>query len=192
MLTFGKISALLVFVGVVPYIWQTITGKVRPERASWFVWFALGFIALWGQAVAGGHDSLWLTISQTALTGIVFVLSIFRGVGGFTKFDLKCLALAALGVVIWRISSQPGIAILGVIFADAMGTIPTARKAYFDPDSEASFSWGIDVLSGAFGVLAVGSLDPILLAYPVYFTLSVGTVFVMIMLGHRRQNRLVE
>lgn len=186
-MTLGQISGLLLLIGGSTYIWQTLTGKVRPERATWFVYFTLGMISLWGQRAAGGTDSLWLTISQNLMTGIIFIISIFRGVGGLTKFDFKCLGLATLGVLLWALSRQPAVAILGVVFADAMGTLPTIRKAYKDPESESLFSWGIDIPAALLGVLSVGTLNIALLLYPGYLVVSISAVFVAILLGYKQK-----
>lgn len=184
--TLGQWSAIVAVAGVLPYYFQIFFKGVKPERASWFIWTVLQLIAFASQKDAGGTDSLWLVIGQLVVTTTVFLIAIPKGVGGFTKFDLKCLALAGVGIVLWKLANQPALAITFVVFADAMGALPTVRKALKEPETESRITFGSGVVAGVLALLAVGSLDPVLLAYPLYITLANAAVVAACQIGYRR------
>ncbi|CAN5175196.1 hypothetical protein BH09PAT1_BH09PAT1_7350 [soil metagenome] len=185
---FGYASVLLSLSCVIPYIRDILRHKTQPERASWFIWTVLGVIAFFSQLAKGATDSLWLTVGETVAVSIVFFLSLKYGVGGLTKRDIKALIGAAVGVVLWFITHEATWAIVFVIFVDSIGALLTLVKAYEDPKSETLSTWVISGTSGVFGTLAVGSLNPILLAYPLYIVVANYLTVVAQVLGRRKKN----
>lgn len=185
---FGYISALLSILMVIPYIKDIFLLKTKPERASWFIWTVLGFIAFFSQFAEGATDSLWLTAGQTFAVFIIVVLSVKYGVGGFTKRDMRALIGAGIGLILWYITSEPAWALFFVIIIDGIGTSLTAVKAYSDPASETLSTWIMSGTSGILGALAVGAFNPILLAYPLYIVVANYTIVACIVLG-RKSNK---
>ena len=171
---------------VVPYIRDIFLLKTKPVRASWFIWTALGAIAFFSQLAKGATDSLWLVGGQTLAVLIVFLLSLKFGVGGLTKRDIKALIGAAVGLVLWYITDEPLWELFIVIVIDAIGAILTIIKSYDDPESETLSTWFMSGTSGILGALAVGSLNPILLVYPVYLMVANYAVVGAILFGRRR------
>ncbi len=183
---FGYVAAGLSMLMVVPYIYDIFRKNTQPERASWFIWTTLGFIAFFTQLAKGATDSLWLTIGQTLAVLIVFLLSIKYGVGGFTKRDIRALIAAGIGLVIWYLTNEASYALLIVIAIDAIGTYLTVSKSYADPESETMSTWILSGTSGIFGMLAVGVFSPILLAYPLYIVVANYSVAIAMILGRRK------
>ncbi len=184
---FGYLSALLSVAMVVPYIRDIFRGTTRPERASWFIWTVLGFIAFFSQLAEGASHSLWLTAGQTLAVFSVFVLSVKYGYGGLGSRDRKALAGAGVGLVLWYLTSHAYLALFLVIVVDSFGTVLTVLKAYEDPASETMSTWILSGTSGIFGMLAVGRPDPVLLAYPFYIVCANFSVVVAMILGSRRR-----
>lgn len=187
LLAFGYISALLSIVMVFPYIRDIFKLETKPERGSWFIWTILGFIAFFSQLAKGATDSLWMTGGQTAAVLVIFLLSLKYGYGGFGKRDLQGLAGAGVGLFLWYITREAAYALIFVILVDGIGTLLTAIKSYNDPESETLSTWVISGTSGIFGMMAVGSLDLILLAYPLYIMLANYLIVATITLGKRRR-----
>ncbi len=184
---FGYISAILSVLMVVPYIKDIFLLKTKPERASWFIWTVLGFIAFFSQLAKGATDSLWLTGGQTLAVLIIVLLSIKYGVGGFTKRDIRALIAAGIGLILWYITKEAAWALLIVITIDSVGTLLTVMKSYENPESETLSTWLISGTSGIFGLLAVGAFHPILLAYPLYIVIANYTIVTAMLLGRRRR-----
>lgn len=183
---FGYISACLSILSVIPYIRDIFLLKTKPERASWFIWSVLGFIAFFSQLAKGATDSLWLTIGQTLAVFAVFSLSIKFGYGGLTRRDIKALIGAGVGLVLWYLTSEPAWALLLVIIVDSMGTLLTVIKSYEDPQSETFITWVVSGVSGIFGALAVGTFSTILLAYPLYIFVANFAVVGALLLGRKK------
>lgn len=182
---FGYISAVLSIAMIFPYIRDIFRLQTRPERGSWFIWTILGFIAFFSQLSKGATDSLWLTGGQTAAVLIIFLLSLKYGYGGLGKRDFRALIGAIVGLILWYLTSEATYALLFVILVDSIGTVLTLLKAYKDPESETLSTWIMSGTSGVFGMLAVGNLNLILLAYPFYLVLANYVIVVAILLGRK-------
>ena len=186
----GYISALLSIICILPYIRDILRLKTKPERGSWFIWTMLGFIAFFSQLAKGATNSLWLTVGQTTSVLIIFLLSLKYGYGGLGKRDLRALIGAGIGLVLWYLTREASFALIFVIIVDSIRTLLTLLKAYKDPESETLSTWIISGTSGIFGMLAVGSLNLILLAYPFYIVLANYIIVGAILLGGRRKKAI--
>ena len=184
---FGYISALLSIVMIVPYVRDILLGKTKPERGSWLIWTVLGFIAFFSQYAKGATDSLWMTAGQTLAVLIIAVLSIKYGYGGLGKRDVRALIGAGIGLLLWYLTREAAFALFIIILVDSIGTLLTAIKSYKDPESETLSTWILSGTSGIFGMLAVGSLNFVLLAYPLYIMVANYVIVGAMLLGRRRQ-----
>jgi hypothetical protein len=183
----GLLSGLLSAICYLPYGRDILRGKTKPERASWFIWSALGLIALFSQLAKGASDSLWLTAVQTLGVSIIFLLSLKYGVGGLVKKDIIALVVAAAGVLLWYFTQEAAFALFIVIGVDTVGTALTVHKTYHDPESETFITWLLASISGLFAALAVGELNWILLSYPFYIMFINFSVMTAIVLGSRKK-----
>ena len=184
----GLFSGFLSIVMYIPYLRDIFRHTTKPERASWLIWSVLGGIAFFSQLAKGATNSLWLTGAQTFGVFVVFILSLRYGVGGLVKKDIYALITAGLGLFAWYLTNEPAIALIFVIIIDAIGGLLTVLKAYENPDSETLITWLLSGTSGIFATLSIGSLNYVLLAYPVYIIAINYAVVTAILLGKRRVN----
>jgi len=183
---FGLLAVACAAVQYIPYIYDTVRGRTRPQRVAWLIWFALGGVILFTQMAKGAHESLWVTGMQMTGNLVVFLLALKYGYGKFGKRDAMSLGIAALGLALWAITKQPTIALLIAIGVDCIGAALVAVKAYHDPHGETLSTWVFSGLAGLCAALAVGSFSkPILLAYPVYVLLNC-TVTTVTILARKR------
>ncbi len=182
---FGYISATLSILMVLPYIRDVLALRTKPQRASWFIWTVLGSIAFFSQLAKGATDSLWLTFGQTLAVLLVLGFSIKYGVGGFSKRDISALCAAGIGLILWYLTDEPSFALLIVILVDAIGSFLTMIKSYKQPETETLITWVLSGTSGVFGLLAVGSFNWILIAYPLYIVIANYVITAAILLGRR-------
>lgn len=164
----AAISVVFFLLAAPPYVIDTLQGKTRPERATWFVFAVLGIIAFVSQVELGATWSLVFSGIDTLGSMVVLGLSLKYGVGGWTRLDRVALTIAAGGVAIALFAHQPVIALLGNILADISGTVLTVYKTFRAPNSETTISWALTGTSALMGALSVGSLNIGLLLYPVY------------------------
>lgn len=185
----GLTSGILGLVYCFPYIRDILLHKTKPERASWLIWSVLGSISFFSQLAKGATNSLWMTGADTLGVVVIFLLALKYGEGGLAPRDIKALIVASLGLVIWYFTKEPAFALFIVILVDGAGAILTILKAYEDPGSETMSAWFISGLSGFVAALSVGSLNWILLSYPLYIGIANWAVIVAMLLGKREQKK---
>lgn len=97
--------------------------------------------------------------------------------------DIVCLLWAFLCAIIWLVFNSPIIAFLGSIILDAVGLIPTARKAYLEPDKEDAFAWSIEMVASimnALGITIWFVSSNLTWIYALYLLLGNGTILTLL------------
>jgi len=187
LLLFGYLSGFFSLIEYIPYVKDILDRKVKPHRATFFIWSVLGGIAFFSQLAKGATNSLWLPGIETILGLIVFALSFKYGIGGYSKRDRFALIIAFLGLVVWYFTKEAALALYITIFIDAVGSYLTIHKAYHMPESETMLFWILSSISGMFAMLAVGKLDIILLSYPAYIIFANLSVVLALHRGKRKK-----
>jgi hypothetical protein len=180
----GILAGLVAIADTIPYIRDTLRGKTRPHRGTWLIWATLATVVVLSQRADGGSWSLIMVATTAVLTGVIFVLSIRRGVGGLTARELVMIAIAGAGVAGWLIADEPVLATVCVVVADLIGAAMMVPKTYRDPGSETLVTFALASVSGALAAGAVGAFDASLLLYPVYYCLANGALALLI---HQRR-----
>ena len=168
------VSAIANFVGLFPYIRDILAKKTKPERATWWIWLCLSFVAFSAQVAAGAIWSLAMTGAQGIGVFIIAILSVKYGYGTFRKKDYISLLIAGIGIALWAITDNPLTALLIVVFVDILAFYLTVSKTWNNPETETLISWVLATVSGLAGLLAVGAIDLTELVYPLYITLGNG------------------
>lgn len=184
---FGIASGILITVSSVPYIIDILKKKTKPERASWFIWLVLSSIAFFSQLAEGADWSLILTGADAFAIACIFLLSLQRGSGGFTKKDIFALAASAVGLCLWYFTQHAYYAIFITLLIDMTATVLTVIKTYEDYTSETMSMWLLDAIAGILSTISVGEMNFILLIYPFCFFLFNLAVVIAILLGKRKK-----
>ncbi|OGZ30308.1 MAG: hypothetical protein A2931_02075 [Candidatus Niyogibacteria bacterium RIFCSPLOWO2_01_FULL_45_48] len=185
---FGYLSGIFITCSFIPYVISIFRGQAKPERASWFIWSALGGIAFFSQLSKGARYSLWLPGIQTVGDISIFLFSIKYGMGGVSKRDKLALSIAGLGLILWYITQEAAIALFFAIFIDAIGAFLTILKSYEHPTTEPIIAWIFTMLGGFFAIFAVGGWNWTLLSFPVYTFVANLFIIGSIKLGQARNN----
>jgi hypothetical protein len=185
----GILAGLVAVADTIPYIRDTLRGTTRPHRGTWLIWATLATVVVLSQHADGGSWSLIMVATTAVLTGLIFVLSIRRGVGGLTARELVMIAIAGGGVAGWLIADEPVVATVCVVLADLIGAAMMVPKTYRDPGSETLVTFALASVSGALAAGAVGAFDVSLLLYPVYYCVANGALALLI---HQRRNALAS
>ena len=182
---FGILAGILQLVATAPYLRDVLRGSTQPQRATWGIWTTLGLVVFSSQWASGASWSLVLTVGQVVSCGTIFVLSLRRGVGGASRFELALLGIAALGVVGWQLAGNPAVATCSVVVADLIAVGLMLPKTYRQPRSETLETYLIGVVSTVFALFAVGAATPSLLIYPLYVLAADSAVAAVIYLRRR-------
>jgi hypothetical protein len=184
--TFGILSAVVNTIGMIPYVKDVFKHKTKPERATWWIWLALGAVAISAQVAAGSTWSLFMVGAQTAAVATIAFLSLKYGYGTFKRKDFISLIIAMFGLMLWKITSDPLYALLIVVAVDAIAVWLTATKTWKAPNTETLIAWIFSSLAGLFGLLAVGKIDLAQIIYPLYILIANSTVTWIIIYRRRK------
>lgn len=147
-------SALVALVGAAIYIKDTLAGKTKPNRVTWFMW-ALAPLIGTGAAISSGAD-FWATF-RIFLAGfcplLVFLASFInrQSYWKLTKFDFYCLLLSLAALIAWLLIDSPQLAIVLAASGDGVASLPTIKKAWNHPETES----GLTFLAGFLSIIMV-------------------------------------
>lgn len=165
----GVGSVILNAIGYFPYITGVLRGQVRPQRITWGIWSVLTTIAFVNQVANKGGYSTYFFGSTTLLVVTVFCLSVKRGMGGKSKFDIAVLFATLLLFAAWAVTRNTHGTTLIAIVIDGIAALPTVYKTYMRPETEAYLQWIMAAVGGLLSMLAISQRgDYILYAYPAY------------------------
>ena len=171
------LGSLLSAAGTVPYILATVKGRVKPRLVTWLTWALLTGLA--GGAALSAHQfgSAVFALIGTAATGSVVLVGLHYGDREFTKLDLLCMVIVAIGLVLWLVLDSPALAVWAAIVVDFVGLVPTLRHAWEKPQEESAITFAMVCAGGALTSAAVvsnGDLAVTALGYPFYVAASTG------------------
>jgi hypothetical protein len=129
--------------GAVAYIWDTIKGKIKPNRVSFLLWSIAPMIAFAAQIKQGAGLESLMTFSTGFLPLLTFIATFTNKNAEWrlTRFDVACGALSAAGLILWLITKVGNVAIFFSIAADGLAALPTLVKAYKHPETEIAWPW---------------------------------------------------
>ena len=164
----GIIAAVIALFAYIPYVQGTLSGKTKPNRASWIIWSGVGIIIAASYVSAGATSTIWIPIINAFCITFVAFLSFKYGEGGWTTFDRVCLAASGISLIFWFLSGSPLIALGINILIDAIGALPTIKKTYYKPEEENKVAWAIFFVAYAINLLAIDKWNLEIYSYPMY------------------------
>lgn len=175
--------------GQATYIADTIRGRTRPNRATWFLWGLIPLVAFSAQLDDGvGMQSL-LTLTASLGPMAIFAASFINrnAVWQLRTLDIVCGALSIVGLVLWWITRTGEVAIIFAIVADSLAAIPTILKAYRNPETEHPYVYWLAATSAAITLLTVDHWNLSHYGFPIYLLVSCVIIAVPITLARARR-----
>lgn len=180
------LGAALSLAGSLRYVQLTLRGRTRPNRVTWFLWAAAPLIGFAAQLDGGVGLPAVLTLSIGIGPALIFLSSFVNrdAYWQVTRFDLGCGAVSVLALVVWLSLEDPTTAVVVAMLADLVAGVPTIRKAWREPGTEAPAPF---LLAGGNGAIALATLDTWEVAswvFPVYIVvLGWGVTAVLVTRG---------
>ncbi len=183
-ITLGFISGIFLIAGYLPYVYEVLKKTTRPSRVSWFIWSLSTVIILIGVASTGTHEAIWVPVADAVGCFVIFILSIFLGVGGWSRTDKISLVICAVSIfTIWK-TGDTLLALIMNLLIYASGYIPTIKKSLIDPRSESLSAWTFFLVGVLLNLITVAiSTDRgfAVWLYPVVLVSTVGTLYLVLM-----------
>lgn len=186
------IGFIINFIGTSSYLIDTLKGKIKPNRVTFFIWPLAAFIAFLAQVQQKvGYQALF-TFSVFLLPFSVFVASFFnkKAYWKLTTFDLGCGALSIVGLILWQITKVGNVAIAFSILADGLATLPTIVKAYRYPETESAWPWATASINGLLVILTIKNWNFATYGFPIYYFIAMTSLwfFAQTKIGKRIQS----
>ncbi len=179
---FVLVGALLNITGSATYAWNTLKGKTKPNRVTWFLWAAAPLIAFSAQLDEG---VIWQAI-MTFMVGfgplIIFLASFInrKAFWKITKLDIACGIISVLALALWLITGTGLVAILFSILADLIAGVPTFIKAYFEPETEHHSVFRNGAISAAITLLTIKNWTAANYAFALYILIICLVLYLLI------------
>ena len=177
------ISTLLLLWGGYAYFCDTLAGRTKPNRVSWFLW-ALAPLVSFSAAFSVDAD-IWASVR--VLVGGVVPAVIFLGsfvnrksYWKLTWFDWFCGGLSLTALLFWQLASSPLIAVLLATAANTFASIPTFIKAWNFPETETRLTFITSFLSVVLIIPAIPVWNVANSAFQIGLMLTTGALLVAI------------
>lgn len=180
---FVLLGAVLNLLGSSTYAYNTLKGKTKPNRVSWFLWATIPMIAFFAQI--GEGVSLYTSL-MTFMVGFgpMLVLSSSllnkKSYWKISKLDYLCGALSIMAVVLWLVTGTGIVAIALSIVADLLAGVPTLIKAFKDPESEHHSVFRNGALSALITLLTIKNWSFPAYGFPLYIFIICALLYVLI------------
>src|SRR3990167_2698669 len=180
--TLGILAGILALVGYIPYIYTTIRGKTRPNKATWIIWTVIGGLIAFSYLFEGDKNTIWLPLGYFIGPLVVAILSFRYGYSEWSKLDIACLVVGAISIIPWIISDNAIFTLLINVFIDATGAIPTVVKTYREPETEDFSAWTIFFVANTLELLAIEQWN-LAAIYPIYLFILAASIVLFIVKG---------
>jgi hypothetical protein len=179
---FVILGAIIGFLGGVSYVIDTLKGKTKPNRVSWFIWALAPMLAFSAEISKGVgiHSLMTFMVGFTPL--LIFIASFVNSNAEWklTKLDIACGILSIIGLIIWLILKEGNIGIFFAILADGLAGIPTIVKSYKFPETENYIGFLTAAISAAITLLTIKIWDFAHYGFPIYIFLICALLVILI------------
>jgi uncharacterized protein with PQ loop repeat len=182
---FALIGAIIILFCTLPYIIDVIKKKTKPNIVTWIIWSVLIGIGAAALYASNEVNAALLLTGDFVATFAVVIVGLKYGTAKLDKFDFICFIGAVVGLVLWLVFDSPLIAILATIVIDFIGTLPTVRHSYHNPEEETWITFALGVVATIFTLLSLPNYTFSAWVYPAYLLFSNGLLFATILLGQQ-------
>ena len=177
------ISTLLMLWGGYAYFRDTLAGRTKPNRVSWFLWALAPLVSL-GAAFSVDAD-IWASVRVLVggvVPGVIFLGSFFnrKSYWKLTWFDWFCGGLSLTALLFWQLASSPLIAVLLAAAANTFALIPTFIKALNFPETETRLIYINRFLSAVLIIPAIPVWNIANSAFQISLMLGTGVMLVAV------------
>jgi hypothetical protein len=154
---FIYVGVLLTSIATISYLIDTLKGKVKPNRVSFFLWALAPMIAFFSEIKQGVGIQSLLTFFVGFWSVVIFLASFAnkKAYWQITRFDIVCGVLSLFGLILWLVTKVGNVAIIFSIMADGLAALPTIRKSFHFPETENVWPYFAGVIYSAITLLTI-------------------------------------
>lgn len=178
----GFLAVGIGIVGYIPYYRDIYRGTTKPHPFTWIGFGLLNAITFVAQVVTGGGPGAWVTAITTVATFGIAILAFRQGEKKITLFDWICFGGALIGIVLWKMTSDPFSAVVIVTAADLLAFAPTFRKVFLKPNEETASLYFMSILKYGISLFALTTFNLTTAFFPVAITIANAAIVVLILI----------
>jgi hypothetical protein len=194
------ISDRFIIIGVLIQLWgclvyarDTLNGKTKPNRITWFLWFLAPTIAFAAE-INKGVGLLSLMTLSVGLGPLIVLGASFANKKSYWELhwtDYFCGFLSLLGLALWLIYRNGNIAIVLNIAADLLAAAPTLVKSFNHPETESVEAYWVAIVNAGIALLVVKTWTVAQYGFPIYiFIVNIAFVaFIKFKVGLKLQDK---
>jgi len=158
------------------YFRDTLRGKTRPNRVTFFLWGVAPLIAFFAQHNAGGGEQILYTLIIALIPFVILGASFIdkRAYWQITRFDIVCGGISLIALAFLLFTDRPLLSLLFGVIADLFAAIPTISKSYKHPETETTLAYAFEIASSFVVLLTVRNwifVDYFFAAYVLFMNL---------------------
>jgi hypothetical protein len=154
---FAGVSSIVGIACFIPYLRDIFRGTTKPHIYTWFIWATLQAIVAAAMWSSGAGVAIASSVIGAVLCSFIFALSFSYGTKNITRFDTICLFGALITLAAYLLFHDPLFSVIAATLTDIIGTLPTVRKAYKEPQTETASTHILSGVSGAFALAAIAN-----------------------------------
>lgn len=181
----GSLATCIAFISYIPYFRDILKGTTKPHPFSWFIWGFITAIIFAAQIVEKGGAGAWTAGLTAVACFVISALALYWGDRKISKLDWFCFFSALLGIVFWRVTSNPLTAVVTVTLVDLIAYIPTFVKAYYYPRQETLSTYVLSTLKWVVAIPALVTLNLTTLLFPATMIIA-NSIFVWMVVVRRK------
>jgi hypothetical protein len=163
-------GVLLQLWGCFQYAKDTLRGKTKPNRVTWFLWFLAPTIAFAAE-LSKGVKLLSLMTLSVGLGPLIVLIASFANKKSYWQLywtDYICGILSLAGLILWFVYSNGNIAIVFAIASDLFAALPTLIKSYRHPETESIEAYWVAIVNAAIALLVINTWTVANYGFPIY------------------------
>lgn len=185
----GGLTVVVAIMTYIPYLRDTIKGKVTPHPFTWIIWVTLTAIAYVAQISDNAGPGAWMNAAVLTLGILIILFSFKNGFKQITKFDAGIFAIGVLAIVLWVITQDALWSVILVSIANTIAYIPTFRKSYKQPFEEALYLYSINFFRHGASILALANISVITALFPAVLTINNGALALFLLWRRKIQQQ---
>lgn len=179
---FVIVGVVLALATTIQYAYETLKGRTKPNRVTWFLWAlapAITFAAQLSEHI-GIQALLTFGAGFGPLLVLVASLANKKAYWQITRFDLVCGGLSVLALILWLVTGEGTIVVLLSIGADFLASLPTLVKAYRAPETESAGAYLGGSIAGFITLLTVQEWTISNYAFALYLAVNMGLIGLLV------------
>lgn len=167
---FIYVGVLAQIIGASSYLVDTVKGKIKPNRVSWFMWMLAPMIAFAAEMKQGVGITSLVTFIVGFMPLLVFIGTFVnkKAEWKLNKLDLLCGIFSIGGLFLWLVTKVGNIAIFFSILSDGLAALPTVIKSFHHPESESDMAFWGQAINGGMALLVINKWNIQTFGFPLY------------------------